>query len=552
MNPRRLRAPSSDGGLLADPPLAEYRQCLEANLRLGNQAGLSLQGRSLPALRALARRELFDASAAYLRNLGLALPEAVERARARPLVFSGHQPELFHPGVWIKNFATAAMARRADAASVHIIVENDVPKSASIPVPALAGEMLRITPVDFDTIRPELPYEEWSVNDCGRFRSFADRVRGTLGGLVPDPLLDRFWPLVESHTCRMQRPRVSVGFSAARRRIEADWGAQNWDVPLSALCQTDGFRWFFCHIVAQLDRLHAVHNAALAAYRRANHIRSRNHPVPELARSGEWREAPFWGWRASAPRRHPLEARHQGRAIELRLQGERDPFISLPLSISSDACCAVERLRELDALGIKIRSRALTTTLFSRIILGDLFVHGIGGAKYDELGDAIVEGFYGLTPPRFLALSLTLWLGLPEKEADPLERRAVERLERDLVYNPDRLLGEQPPGEARILIEAKRRALALSQRTRRERVARFREIRRCNHGLAPYAAPLAGEVARRAERLDAACRWNSVAQARGFAAILHSEQKIRSAMESITLRLEGGAPSLPDNPAAEI
>ena len=39
---------------------------------------------------------------------------------------------------------------------------------------------------------------------------------------------------------------------------------------------------------------------------------------------------------------------------------------------------------------------------FSRFMLGDLFIHGIGGAKYDELGDEIARRFFGIEPPGFL------------------------------------------------------------------------------------------------------------------------------------------------------
>ena len=50
--------------------------------------------------------------------------------------------------------------------------------------------------------------------------------------------------------------------------------------------------------------------------------------------------------------------------------------------------------------------------MFSRFLLGDLFIHGIGGAKYDELGDEISRRFFGIEPPGFLTVSMTLWLGL--------------------------------------------------------------------------------------------------------------------------------------------
>ena len=40
-------------------------------------------------------------------------------------------------------------------------------------------------------------------------------------------------------------------------------------------------------------------------------------------------------------------------------------------------------------------------------MLSDLFIHGIGGAKYDELTDQIICRFFGFEPPGFVALSAT-------------------------------------------------------------------------------------------------------------------------------------------------
>ena len=44
--------------------------------------------------------------------------------------------------------------------------------------------------------------------------------------------------------------------------------------------------------------------------------------------------------------------------------------------------------------GIRLRPRALTTTMYLRLAMGDLFLHGIGGAKYDQLTDRIIEHFF--------------------------------------------------------------------------------------------------------------------------------------------------------------
>ncbi len=60
----------------------------------------------------------------------------------------------------------------------------------------------------------------------------------------------------------------------------------NLELPLGALCQTEGFLWFASHLIAQLPRYQEVHNTCLAEYRAAHHIRSRNHPVAALDAPG--------------------------------------------------------------------------------------------------------------------------------------------------------------------------------------------------------------------------------------------------------------------------
>ena len=78
------------------------------------------QGRTAVQLRAQVRREVLACSASYLKRHGLDAPHVPRDAAGEPtgpLVVTGHQPELFHPGVWIKNFAAAGIAGATPAAS---------------------------------------------------------------------------------------------------------------------------------------------------------------------------------------------------------------------------------------------------------------------------------------------------------------------------------------------------------------------------------------------------------------------------------------------------
>jgi len=51
---------------------------------------------------------------------------------------------------------------------------------------------------------------------------------------------------------------------------------------------------------------------------------------------------------------------------------------------------------------LKIRPKALLLTLFNRLFISDLFIHGLGGAKYDMVTDEIIIEFFKVEPPHFL------------------------------------------------------------------------------------------------------------------------------------------------------
>jgi hypothetical protein len=543
MKRHRLRAPSTDGALLAVPPLGEVASLFRQTAERLSAWDHDFQGRRAGRLRCLVHREVIAAARSFLDRHGLDVPEIqppVDEATPTPLVVTGHQPELYHPGVWVKNFATASLARAHRGIGLNLIVDNDIPKSSSIRVPVLAGDRARVVRVEFDQWQGELPYEDLKVHDERVFASFRDRALRVLKGAIPDPILVDFWP----RAVRQTQNELAVGLrlALARRELEAEWGIHNLEIPLSEVCQTEGFAWFACHLLAQLPRFVEIHNQTLAEYRAVYGIRSKNHPVSALVGKDDWLEAPFWVWREGQPRRRALLVRQLSRTMQLRIGGEDERLIELPLSPDREACCAVEQLHVLRQQSVRLRTRALTTTMFCRYLLGDLFLHGIGGAKYDELGDAIARRFFGIDPPGFVTLSLTSWLGLPARNSAASDLASIDRGLRDLEYNPDRYLGEPLGDETRKLLLRKQEAIAFEGNTRSERLARFRTIRSINEALQPLVRASAHSLQTLRSHVLADLHWNRVVQDREYSFVLHSQERLRHGMAGVEQGL-GGSPA---------
>src|SRR6516225_5896842 len=133
MPTRPLRAPRQDRAVLAEPPLDRVGELVARNRRQFQQPDESPFGRSWADLRRQARRDALTAAATYLSLAGEPVPEG----DATSLLMAGHQPELFHPGVWVKNFALHGLARAHDVASLNLVVDNDTAKQTGLLFPSL-------------------------------------------------------------------------------------------------------------------------------------------------------------------------------------------------------------------------------------------------------------------------------------------------------------------------------------------------------------------------------------------------------------------------------
>src|SRR5437762_3354647 len=120
---KHVHAPRADGTFVAVPPLAEAVAVAHRNRDCLAAARTDIQGRDLASIRTWARREVVSAARRYTPELlageisaqlpgnacGPAGHQSAADAGSRAdsvdpvdttLFVGGHQPTLFHPGVW--------------------------------------------------------------------------------------------------------------------------------------------------------------------------------------------------------------------------------------------------------------------------------------------------------------------------------------------------------------------------------------------------------------------------------------------------------------------
>ena len=518
---RAVRVPRDHGEALVHPSRDQITGLLADNLRMGHQSSdYDLQGSSLAELRDHARRDLLEDARQYTsayRDVQFAADAA------SPLFLAGHQPQLFHAGVWFKNFALSQLAARHRAQAVNLVIDNDIHRNSSLRVPhdiprgIPSGQGIQT--LLFDRAAEAIPYEQRQILDRSAYATFGDRVQGSLNGLVPDPLIRELWPLAQQASRRSNN--LGRCLAEARHSLEARYDQQTWELPLSHVCDTPWFAQFASHLLAHLPRLQDVYNTSLAEYRRVNRVRSRSHPVPDLVSDGLWLEAPFWIWTVDSPHRQRMFVRAYGDGLEI--SDRRHVTFSLEVTPDRSADRAVEQWLSQAARGVRLRPRALITTMYARLVLGDLFLHGIGGGKYDQLTDRIIRRFFELQPPHYLVISATALLfedhtaGLRDRIQDLRQRL------RELRYHPEK--HAIASAEVTRLTHEKFAHICGAASDGQGRT-RHLAIERVNAALQTHLAMSTPQVLIELEEYSTDLRRQSALASREFSFCLFSEQKL--------------------------
>jgi hypothetical protein len=468
---RRYRAPQLNGELLSVPSLAETS---------GRLAGLFHAEEAIRPLIAevnFARGEVLALAKAYTARLDAmsGLESATSEVPSEPeiIVATGHQPEWFHPGVLAKNIAADALVKKLrdngrSAVALNLIVDSDELAATSISVPIGTRLEPRRENVPFDQKRGEVPWEELRAPDLGLFAELPARLEAVLSPWGYQPVMSSLTMPMGSGDGQSAdlggTQRLCDLVAAVRHQWERLEGMANLEIPLSWVAGTVSFRRFVMDWLRNAAGYREQYNRVVQAYRDENGIKGQQRPVPDLlvepplsdtplsdaglshAGTGDVVgrvEVPFWAWVSPASAEVATDReRLFVRAVdgELELSTSSQILGRIPSGIEEEES-AIEELGRWFERGVKIRSRALMTTMFSRLYLCDLFIHGIGGAIYDEMTDALIEVLYERPAPEFLTVSATLQLPLGGSfSATPADVRRHEGLLRDLRQNPWRHL----------------------------------------------------------------------------------------------------------------
>ncbi len=482
----RITVPEGHGEVVSHPPLDQWADRARENAAAVRSWDFCVAGRPVGDVRRACRAESLRLACDYTSSLGLA-PTAPTEDDA-PVIVTGHQPELFHPGIWAKYFMVQRVCEEVDGHGIGLVVDSEVFGSVSAAVPCDAGQVgrcvIRLAGGDGETCYGRAP-----APDPRAVEAFCEAAAAAIGPLNAPALernLDGF--------CEALRIASAVGgdvarlVTGARRRYEGALTDYR-DLSVLQLAETASYRAFVADIIGASRRFAECYNGELASYRAARSVRSDAQPFPDLGVTADATELPFWLIGKEGTRARPFVREEPGgMSLSAGEVTERIP---------ADPAALVEQLA---GARVVLAPRALTLTLFARTFLADLFVHGVGGSRYDEVTEGVARAFWGIDLPPFAAVSLTMQ---PPLDALPVSAEDVAELDRTLKrleHNPDEFLDDVEFADAgqeaiaRGLAATKSDLVGEIQREGADRKELGMRIRDINAKLAEVVEPVAAEV----------------------------------------------------------
>lgn len=393
--------------------------------------------------------------------------------RTKPVIATGHQPTLWHPGILAKYLAADAIAEHIKASTLNVVVDHNPLGQLDLTLPtekdaALGTSRFKLVKhPDADV----LPPNRLAIIDSRQLLNGVIDTTNKYGlteytkqGLS---VVARAFSLVDDRPADLKN--LSTQVAAALGEMMRPYLHQ----PMPALTTSEVVTPRF------VDRLLADPVGCVRCYNRAAWAYPQAGIRP-LYLGRDVIESPLW-------------AQVQGvcTPVFIDIGESKAPFL---FTQGQDADLTNQR-----ALA-KLRPRAITLSAIMRSELCDLFIHGSGGGLYDQVTERWWKGWTGedLAPKAVVSADMYLPFDVPIATAE--ERARSQWFAHHLPHNVDRYALEHDRVDAG-LADEKRELLDRmhDDRDKRRRAKAFKRIHAINAQLRERHAELMRSAQRQAD-----------------------------------------------------
>ena len=446
----------------------------------------------------------------------------------KDIIQTGHSPAITHPGVLIKHSLVNSIAKKVNGIGINMVVDNDAGNDNCLNIPDINDLDSSVEKMEYHPGLRNLAFEEIRYADSTQLPAFKENVLKSLHN--PDMLktLEDFMNVVIKLSG--ETLQFSDLFTFARHAFATRFGIRNLEVPVSLISETDPFLNFFLHITANVKCFVDIYNSKLREYRKLKKISSKANPLPDLMEKGFVIEMPFWIWEEGKQRKSLYASVSNGSRISILCENKMiEHFDFGEMNRSTNNLKNLERLKALISKGIKIRPKAIANTMYSRMFFSDLFIHGIGGAKYDLITDEIIREFFGVEPPEYATISATLYLPYKPFDVSDEDINKMKHAVKDMGYNPDRYASRGIMEDAGMisLINEKKDLISRGASDSKEKHLTFDRIKQLNSLMKDKISPLIKKSENEIADLEKKLSYNSIVTNRNYPFCLYPEAMLR-------------------------
>ncbi|MCB1179485.1 MAG: hypothetical protein KDK36_18030 [Leptospiraceae bacterium] len=315
------------------------------------------------------------------------------------IFITGHQPELFHPGVLYKDIVLYKLSKKENAIPLHLIIDTDINElfyySAKKKVSFLELSKFEYFQNDKKTFAfDNIPGEERSL-----IISILEEQNKEIEHFIPSGRISKIKDIIDTYISGLKEGKQFYKLNEEiRESFLNEKGLEIHSFYFSEFIDSPEYRSFLEHICVNKDEFIRIYNESLEKYRKDHKIKNSAQPLPNLEKD----ELPFW---------------KLNRETGIR-----------------------EKVYNINPNDFII-PRAITLTMFLRLFSCDLFIHGIGGARYEEVSENIIKEFFEFELPPHLIVSATMNL-VPKSpfNFDIIDEKDLQKKIRDLSHSPEKFL----------------------------------------------------------------------------------------------------------------
>ncbi|MFW2331416.1 MAG: hypothetical protein ACN4E2_03875 [Nitrospinota bacterium] len=368
------------------PSFDEWEGLLTDNLRL--QEATFNQHPELETIRHKARSAAIIEAVRTAKTIGIDSPNPL--LTASPIIGTGHQPYFFHAGVISKNILIKQFAEKVNGTTIFINIDSDQVNDGTIFLPNVDSDQnvgLRSEKLfDFGGYDSFEDIRKVDTSDLiGKFDQFIEAMKKDQ---LPYEPFERWVDKIKLSNLEPKEPYLSL-MVKLRNLWDEEFNQPTLELFVSTISAHTGFKLFATLILKKIKLFHTIYNSELDSYRKLKKLRYKANPFPNLKEiDGRLFETPFW-LKEEGEKRSALYIDDKQKLI----RGSDESLLG-----------GVEEM--LDG-NFPIRPKAILLTAYIRLFLTDLFVHGIGGAKYDTITDQIISRFFNIDSPRFVSVTVS-------------------------------------------------------------------------------------------------------------------------------------------------